>query len=900
MRRNAGATAALLQKANSQLRGEKIEKPEDELNAYISSLTQKTVKSQKSVNFEDLGESISISSDIEEVKPQAVASVGSKFLKKKPGQDTTDSSPAGNNNTAGSKFLKNPQTSAVSPSPAASTVKPRYGGQSAASSGQSFGRPGSQQSGGRQVSSALDKASALTGKFQQKSAVRKSYTLDSESDESYGNLKLSAVGDQLSDSVTTESAKIGRDGGKFLKKATPSLAAATPTPARETTKQNEATKPTQPGSGWRPGQSATTPQKKASPFQLKSSMKYSTDVILTSEEESLAEFVGGLPSSSDSMDKPKQQHKRRPARHTPSPPLKVGRGHRSPSPTGQPKPSAKTPSKHRSPSPQSKPPMIRRTPSPSPRAGDRNSPGLRRRSPSPRVLRSYSDDSNVADSIIDEVAEEFDFGMNVIMDLDDLGPTVEEDLPPRPETPLSRSDSPVRSTARKSSRSGAKSPSQGKKKDKGKKSVEKDTSPFKASGKKDKSPFRANEPSQSPFKANDRDSPFKANMENKSPFRAAENASPFRARSDDSPFRASNEGSVFKSSHVENSPFKSGKSLKKGKDRSEKSERSDGRSKKKGKKSEKSGKKKDSGKDDDFFGTFNLQTVDDLLGHQSGKDSEYDDYVKSEIEEVPSEISEIHTEHTKTNIRYDDSATEIPSEIEDVRPTVATYTDDFDSVSERIGYSSDRRYSSASEVKTRYSGEDSVASYTEYSTESDTETYTETRSKSEQSEYDSYSEDFTKSLVPSNTTRSDVTPRPPHGMATEGVQTSLEGLLFSWNPQGTGLSFPGAPYGLGFVDPTPIAAHMVSADALEAMTSYSPAMLALHDMLKSQLDLTREFIAMQKHIQTQTTEKIQPRYQYTTLEDTKKYIKQHKKKKLSFKEALRLVDMDTARQGKRS
>lgn len=34
---------------------------------YISSLTQKTVKSQKSVNFEDLGDSISISSDIEDV-----------------------------------------------------------------------------------------------------------------------------------------------------------------------------------------------------------------------------------------------------------------------------------------------------------------------------------------------------------------------------------------------------------------------------------------------------------------------------------------------------------------------------------------------------------------------------------------------------------------------------------------------------------------------------------------------------------------------------------------------------------------------------------------------------------------------------------------------------------------
>ena len=37
-------------------------------------------------------------------------------------------------------------------------------------------------------------------------------------------------------------------------------------------------------------------------------MKYSTDVVLTSEEESLAEFVGGLPSSSgDSFERPQKK-----------------------------------------------------------------------------------------------------------------------------------------------------------------------------------------------------------------------------------------------------------------------------------------------------------------------------------------------------------------------------------------------------------------------------------------------------------------------------------------------------------------------------------------------------------------------------------------------------------------
>jgi len=58
-------------------------------------------------------------------------------------------------------------------------------------------------------------------------------------------------------------------------------------------------------------------------------------------------------------------------------------------------------------SPPHKPPVIRRTPSPSPR-----SPGLRRRSPSPKLARSFSDDSNIAESIQDELAEDFDIGLN--------------------------------------------------------------------------------------------------------------------------------------------------------------------------------------------------------------------------------------------------------------------------------------------------------------------------------------------------------------------------------------------------------------------------------------------------------------------------------------------------------
>lgn len=103
-------------------------------------------------------------------------------------------------------------------------------------------------------------------------------------------------------------------------------------------------------------------------------------------------------------------------RQTQSPPplAKLGTGRRSPSPpppnksSGRPS-SSKSQGQGRSVSPPHKPPMIRRTPSPSPRTTDRVSPGLRRRSPSPKLIRSYSDDSNVAESIIDEVADNFGF-----------------------------------------------------------------------------------------------------------------------------------------------------------------------------------------------------------------------------------------------------------------------------------------------------------------------------------------------------------------------------------------------------------------------------------------------------------------------------------------------------------
>jgi len=72
------------------------------------------------------------------------------------------------------------------------------------------------------------------------------------------------------------------------------------------------------------------------------------------------------------------------------------------------------------------------------------------------------------------------------------------------------------------------------------------------------------------------------------------------------------------------------------------------------------------------------------------------------------------------------------------------------------------------------------------------------------------------SMIPT-ASKSGVTPRLPRGMISAEVQTTLDGLYYSWDTMGAGMSYPGVPYGLHFVDPTPIAAHVVSSDALEGM-----------------------------------------------------------------------------------
>ena len=95
---------------------------------------------------------------------------------------------------------------------------------------------------------------------------------------------------------------------------------------------------------------------------------------------------------------------------------------------------------------------------------------------------------------------------------------------------------------------------------------------------------------------------------------------------------------------------------------------------------------------------------------------------------------------------------------------------------------------------------------------------------------------------------------------------------------------------LKYSDPSPVAATVVSEEALDAVAAYNPTVLALNDLLKYQLQLTKQHIDNSWRLYRAYAEpEVVGKHRYTTLKQTLKYMKKHAPSVVSYQDALKQV-----------